>query len=61
MEAPPLINEAQRLETLRSHAILDTEPEADFDGLVKLASQLCDAPIALVSLVDEHPPRLTQS
>jgi GAF domain-containing protein len=54
MEAPPLINEAQRLETLRSHAILDTEPEADFDGLVKLASQLCDAPIALVSLVDEH-------
>lgn len=54
MEAPSPINEAQRLEALRSFTVLDTEPEADFDGLVQLASQLCDAPTALISLVDEH-------
>lgn len=46
-------SEQARLASLRSFAILDTEPEPAFDGLTRLAADLCDAPIALVSLVDE--------
>jgi PAS domain S-box-containing protein len=50
-QAPP--DEAERLETLISCDVLDTEPEEDFDGLVRLAATLAKVPIALVSLVDE--------
>ena len=46
--------EAQRLAALQSQAILDTAPEAQFDALVAEAARLCEVPIALVSLVDEH-------
>lgn len=45
--------EKRRLEALRSYRILDTEPEKAFDDLVLLASQVCDSPIALISLLDE--------
>jgi transposase-like protein len=45
--------EADRLAALRSFEILDTEPEAAFDNLAKIAAHICDAPIALISLVDE--------
>lgn len=47
------IAEAQRLEALRGYAVLDTAPEAVFDDLTRLAAQVCDVPMALVSLVDE--------
>lgn len=33
--------------------MLDTLPEAEFDDLTLIASQICDAPIALISLIDE--------
>jgi len=46
--------EALRLTALQAHAILDTAPEAQFDALVAEAARLCETPIALVSLVDEH-------
>lgn len=45
-------DEAERLATLRRYAILDTEKEAAFDRIVRLASKLFDVPIALVTLVD---------
>ena len=45
-------NEEARLTALRSYDLLDTEPEAWFDGLTKLASALLNVPIVLVSLVD---------
>jgi diguanylate cyclase (GGDEF)-like protein/PAS domain S-box-containing protein len=45
--------EAARLEQLHAYGILDTEEEAIFDDLVKLASQICGVPIALITLVDE--------
>lgn len=44
--------EQRRLMALRRYRILDTEREAAFDDLTKLASYLCDAPIALISFVD---------
>ena len=44
--------ETARIGELRSYAILDTEPEADFDDLVSLLSRLLNVPVALVSLVD---------
>ena len=45
-------NENQRLQVLREYNILDTLPEEQFDRLTKLASIICEAPIALISLVD---------
>ncbi|PZQ24675.1 MAG: histidine kinase [Sphingopyxis macrogoltabida] len=45
--------EQDRLETLRSYRILDTAPEPGFDRVTKLVADLFDAPIALVSLVDD--------
>jgi two-component system cell cycle sensor histidine kinase/response regulator CckA len=45
--------EQERLHTLRSYGVLDTAGERDFDDLVALAAGICEAPIALISLVDE--------
>ncbi len=38
---------------LRRYAILDTLPEDQFDQITALAAKLFDAPIALISLIDE--------
>jgi GAF domain-containing protein len=54
MPAPIPVDEAIRLDALRAYQILDTEPDASFDDITKLASLLCGAPIALVSFVDEN-------
>jgi two-component sensor histidine kinase len=45
--------EEMRLALLRGYNILDTAPEEDFDSIAKLAAEICEAPIALVSLVEE--------
>lgn len=50
----PIKDEAARIAALQKYAILDTEPEQAFDDLVLLASFICKAPIALISLVDEN-------
>ncbi len=47
-------NEQFRIESLESFRILDTMPEQEFDDLALLASQICEVPIALISLVDEN-------
>jgi hypothetical protein len=54
MEAPLPNNEADRLMALGTYQILDTEPEMSFDDLTHLAAQICQAPIALVSFVDQN-------
>lgn len=48
------IDEADRLSALRELNILDTEAEKEFDELTVLAAQICLAPIALISLIDEQ-------
>jgi len=48
------LNEQERLETLRSLAVLDTPPEERFDRLTRMAKRLFGVPIALVSLIDEN-------
>ena len=54
MTAPRQPNdETERLEALRRFDILDTEPEQRFDDLAALAAHICDAPIALVSIIDD--------
>jgi len=46
--------EVRRIEILRQYAVLDTLPEQILDDLAALAAQICETPIALVSLVDEN-------
>ena len=47
-------DESRRLGRLRDLVVLDTGPEPVFDAIAKLASDICGAPIALLSLVDEE-------
>ena len=47
-------DEAARLAALRSYRILDTGSEQSFDDLTLLASQICDTPIAAISLIDDR-------
>ncbi len=49
----PEEQEKERLRVLRSCQLLDTQPEYVFDHLVSLAKDVCQVPIALISLVDE--------
>ena len=53
MQAPLPANENERLKALYWYGILDTIAEEIFDDLTLLASQVCDTPIALISLVDK--------
>ncbi len=46
-------NEDKRLASLYSLNILDTEADPNLDELTKLASEIAETPIALVSLIDE--------
>jgi GAF domain-containing protein len=53
MTAPIPPNEKRRLAVLWQYEVLDTVPEEVFDDLTELAARICEAPIALISLVDE--------
>lgn len=50
--APLPDTERDRLAALASYRVLDTPVEPGFDEITSLAASVCDAPIALVSLVD---------
>ncbi len=55
MKSAPLPqNEDERLAELLSYDVLDTEAEQLFDDLTVLASQICETPIALISLIDPN-------
>ena len=47
------IRNPARLAALRRTALLDTPPEEAFDRLTRLAARILNAPLALISLVDE--------
>ena len=49
---PP--NEKERVKALQSYDILDSQDEVEFDRITKLASVICEVPISLISLVDDH-------
>lgn len=52
IEPPIVLNEFKRLKALRSLQILDTPAEERFDQITRLAMQIFDVPIALISLID---------
>ena len=54
MNAPVPENETDRLAALRALGILDTPPEPAYDELTELAAYVCQTPIALISLIDDH-------
>ena len=52
--ADPPKNETARIFQLNSYNVLDTMPEQAYDDITFIASTICDTPIALISLIDEH-------
>lgn len=53
MKAPLPKNEVKRIEILWQYDVLDTPAEKSFDELASLAAYICEAPVALITLVDE--------
>lgn len=47
-----LKREKERLASLYELEVLDTEPDAEYDRIAKVAAHICEAPIALISLID---------
>jgi two-component system cell cycle sensor histidine kinase/response regulator CckA len=45
--------EAERLKSLSDYEVVGTAPELPFDEITRLAAQICEVPIAIVSFVDE--------
>ncbi len=54
LKAPLPANEDARIKDLQSFEILDTEKEEDYEGLVDLASQVCQCPFAIVNFIDTN-------
>ncbi|MCF2489032.1 hypothetical protein [Dyadobacter sp. CY347] len=46
--------ETDRLNALRKYEILDTHAQQKFDGLCELASLVCEAPVTLISFIDDR-------
>lgn len=51
-ETRPGWDEAKRLAVLRGYDILDAPDDGTFDDFVQIAAEVCDAPIAVVNLID---------
>ncbi|MDR9398858.1 MAG: GAF domain-containing sensor histidine kinase [Salibacter sp.] len=47
-------NDHRRAEELKKYSILDTLPEEDYDNITRIASQICNTKISLISLLDEN-------
>jgi len=53
LRANPHPQQDQRLRTLYSYDILDTPREEEFNEIVELAAEICDAPISVINLIDK--------
>ncbi len=53
-DTPTDEQERHRLRTLHLYNLLDTKAEESLDDLTHLATMIFEAPISLISLVDEH-------
>lgn len=51
-EYPIPENEVERLKAVLAYGVIDSPAEVDLDELTLLASQICQTPIALISLLD---------
>lgn len=49
---PDAPEELSRLEELTSYSILDTLPDSDYDNITAIASEICNTPISLISLIN---------
>jgi GAF domain-containing protein len=47
------LSDEGRLEALRAYHILDTNPEAAFDNLARLATYICETPVSLVTFLEQ--------
>ncbi|MFM1990834.1 MAG: hypothetical protein RJA99_3791 [Pseudomonadota bacterium] len=54
MPAPLHPDEPTRVAALHRYRVLDTPPEREFDEMARLASTLCETPLAAVSFVAER-------
>ncbi|WP_299681614.1 ATP-binding protein [uncultured Dokdonia sp.] len=46
-------NERKRQKAVDSYGLLDTQEEEKYDNITSIISQICDAPIALITLLDK--------
>lgn len=53
MSAISANDDSARVQALKRYGILDTDQEQLYDDFTRLAAQICDTPISLISLVDE--------
>jgi formate hydrogenlyase transcriptional activator len=51
LKAPIPSNEEARLQAVKDSGILNTPPERCYDQLIELAASICDAPVAILSLI----------
>jgi sigma-B regulation protein RsbU (phosphoserine phosphatase) len=45
-------DEDARLDALRRYDVLDTPTEAQYDDITRLVAEICEAPVALITLID---------
>lgn len=49
---PPVLIEKKRINALQKYQLLDTPQEEQFDDITKMAAQICETRIALISFLD---------
>ncbi|MGH6720036.1 MAG: adenylate/guanylate cyclase domain-containing protein [Alphaproteobacteria bacterium] len=54
MMALPPEHEARRLEAVARYDVLDSPHEFAHDALTELAAEICHAPVALITIIDDH-------
>lgn len=54
MKSKNKAHEDERLKQLKSYNLLDTLSEKELDDIVQIASEICNTPISLISLIDEN-------